>query len=286
MAESSVVIVGLPSSGKTTFLAALWHLITARDITTRLRFGNLLAGNATHLNAIAARWRDAKVQERTTVTGSRLVSMNLLDGAGQAVRVTFPDLPGEAFQQMWEDRDCEPVVADILQSGNVLLFVHSDTIRAPKWVVDEVAQSRAIGLEVPVGKAMPWHPSLAPTQVQLVDLLQLLCMPPLAIGPRRLAIMLSAWDKARAEGMTPADYLEAKLPLLAQYLRRGADGWTWRIYGLSAQGGEYDPIDEKGEKVPEAEELRKLDKASERIKLIGPEVETHDVTEPIEWLVA
>ncbi len=59
MAEGSVVIIGLPSSGKTTFLAALWHLITERDIETRLRFGDLRAGNATHLNVIAARWRDA-----------------------------------------------------------------------------------------------------------------------------------------------------------------------------------------------------------------------------------
>jgi GTPase SAR1 family protein len=285
MAEGSVVIVGLPSSGKTTFLAALWHLITERDIETKLRFGDLLAGNTAHLNAIATRWRDAKVQERTAVTGSRVVSMNLINGAGQTVRVAFPDLPGEVFQQMWEDRDCELGVAQMLQSGSVLLFVHSDTIRAPGWVVDEVAQSKAMGIEVPKGKAVPWHPRLAPTQVQLVELLQLLRRPPLNIGPRRLAIMLSAWDTARAEGMTPTAYLDAKLPLLAQYLRRGADGWTWRVYGLSAQGGEYDPIEENAKKVPEAEELRNLDNASERIVLIGPEAETHDVTEPLEWLM-
>jgi hypothetical protein len=37
--------------------------------------------------------------------------------------------------------------------------------------------------------------------------------------------------------------------------------------------------------VPEAEELRNLDNASERIVLIGPEAETHDVTEPLEWLM-
>ncbi len=155
--------------------------------------------------------------------------MNLLDRADQALRVTFPDLPGEVFRRMWEERDCERNIADILRSGGVLLFVHADAIRAPKWVVDEVALSKAVGLEVAEGNAVPWHPRRAPTQVQLVDLLQLLRAPPLDIGPRRLAVMLSAWDKVSAEGMTPAAYLEAKLPLLAQYLRRGADGWTWRV---------------------------------------------------------
>jgi hypothetical protein len=286
MTDRSVVIIGLPESGKTTFLAALWHLITARDLDTMLRFGGLKIGDASHLNAIASRWRDAKVQDRTAVAGNRLVSMNLLDSAGASVRVTFPDVPGEAYRRMWEDRDCEPEIADVLRAGGVLLFVHADTIRAPTWVVDEVALSRRLGLEVPDGAVAPWHPRLAPTQVQLVDLLQLLRLTPLDVGPRRLAVMLSAWDKARAEGLTPEAYLDAKLPLLAQYLRRGSDGWTWRVYGLSAQGGDYDPLEDGAPRVPEAEELRKLDRASSRIQLVGPVPETHDLTEPLAWLIS
>ena len=163
--------------------------------------------------------------------------------------------------------------------------MHADAIQAPKWVVDEVALSKAVGLEVPSGQAVPWHPRMAPTQVQVLELLQLLRVPPLDVGPRRLAVMLSAWDKAREEGLAPVAYLEAKLPLLAQYLRRGADGWTWRVYGLSAQGGEYDPVEDKAERVPEAEELRNLDRASTRIQVVGPEAETHDLTEPLAWLM-
>ncbi len=285
MSARSVVIIGLPESGKTTFLAALWHLITERDVDTLLRFHTLRAGNATHLNEIAARWRDAKVQDRTAVGGNRLVSMNLKDPSDTPVRVTFPDVPGEGYRRMWEDRDCEPEIAEVLKTGSVLLFIHADTIRPPMWVVDEVALSEAVGLEVPQGEEVPWHPRLAPTQVQLVDLLQLLRLPPLDIGPRKLAIMLSAWDKAEGEGLDPNAYLAAKLPLLAQYLRRGADGWTWRIYGLSAQGGDYDPIDPDAARKPEAEALRQLDRPSTRIRLIGERPETHDLTEPLAWLI-
>lgn len=285
MAEKSVVIIGLPSSGKTTFLAALWHLVTARDIPTALRFGGLGAGETSHLNAIAGRWRDAKIQDRTAVAGNRLVSINLLDAADNVVRATFPDVPGEAYRRMWEDRDCEPEIADILRAGGVLLFIHSDTIRAPKWVVDEVELSKELGLEVPNGDTAPWHPRLAPTQVQLVDLLQMLRMPPLDTGPRRLAIMLSAWDKARGEGLMPEDYLKDKLPMLGQYLHRGADGWVFQVYGLSAQGGDYDPVETGARTVPQAEELRALDRASTRIQLVGPAQETHDLTEPLRWLM-
>jgi hypothetical protein len=211
--------------------------------------------------------------------------MNLFDGTDTQVRVTFPDVAGEAFRQIWEERECDPMVAEILQAGEVLLLVHADTIRAPQWVVDVAALSRQLGIAIPDGAEVPWHPRLAPTQVQLVALLQLMCEPPLDVGPRRLAIMLSAWDKARDEGLSPEAFLTAKMPLLDQYLRGAADGWNWQVYGVSAQGGDYDPIEPNAPLVPEAEKLRELDRPSMRISLIGGEAESHDLTEPLAWLV-
>lgn len=285
MSERSVVIIGLPESGKTTFLGALWHLVTGRDIDTVLRFHNLRSGDVSHLNAIAARWRDAKVQERTAVGGNKLVSMNLLDPAGAQVRVTFPDVAGEAYRRMWEERACEPDVAEILRAGGVLLFIHADTIQRPQWVMDEVAMSMKLGLPVSEDEEVAWHPRMAPTQVQAVGMLQLLREDPLDVGPRRLGIMLSAWDKVADEGLEPQAYLKAKLPLLNQYLRRAADGWDWRVYGLSAQGGEYDSTREDAQPSAEAEALRNLDQPSKRIRLVAGTSETHDITEPLAWLM-
>jgi len=286
MSDRSIVIIGLPESGKTTFLAALWHLVTEEDVEAMaLRFHTLVRGNASHLNQIAARWRDARIQERTGIGGNRLVSMNLLDAADNPVRVTFPDVPGEAYRRMWEDRDCEPEIAEILNAGGVLLFVHSDTIELPSWLVDELVQAKKLGIPLPAGGEMQWHPRLAPTQVQLVDLLQTLRQPPLDIGPRRLVIMLSAWDKAEGERLAPVAFLDAKLPLLAQYLRQNMDGWTWRVCGLSAQGGEYDPAESNKNSVPEAEKLREMDRPSQRIRLVAESGESHDLTEPLAWLM-
>ena len=187
---------------------------------------------------------------------------------------------------MWTDRSCDAHIAKVLAGGNVLLFVHADTIRTPSWIVDEVVISNKAGLAPPRGKGRPWSPNLAPTQVQLVDLLQLFRMPPLDCGPRRLAVMLTAWDKARAERLAPDRYLELKLPLLHQYLVCGVDDWTWRVYGLSAQGGEYDSAEGRLEgRENKAEELRALDLPSKRIQLVGPDSEAHDLTEPLAWLI-
>lgn len=263
--------------------------MSSREIETALRFESLRNGDASHLNALATRWRNAKIQDRTAVAANRLVSMNLLDSGGNPVRITFPDLSGESYRRMWEERDCDPSVAEILATGEgLLLFVHADQIQPPKSVVEVATQSKKLRIEVVEGQDVPWHPRLAPTQVQLVDLLQLLRSAPLNLGPQRLAIMLSAWDKVVPENRTPEAFLAEWLPLFDQYLRSGADGWTWRVYGVSAQGGDYEADNKEMTDTQRAdlEALRTLDQPSMRIKVISEAGVSHDLTEPVAWLMS
>jgi hypothetical protein len=284
--ERSIVVFGLPGSGKTTFLAALWHLVTARDVPAGLTLDRLDT-DVTHLNALAARWRQARVQARTVPGGERFVSMRLRNANGVASQLTFPDISGEVYSRMWEERDCDKRVADLVRAGNVLLFIHGDTIRMPQWVLDVADLARTLGLPIEANGEVPWHPRLAPTQVQIVDLLQLLRTSPLDVGPRRLAIVLSAWDKLVPEGLTPDQFLTARLPMLSQYLANGADQWSWRVWGISAQGGDYDdPVDDSVPPTPEAQRICDLNLASERILVLrnGAPL-SHDLTEPVRWLM-
>ena len=120
-----------------------------------------------------------------------------------------------------------------------------------------------------------------------MDLLQLLRLPPLQIGFRRIAIVLSAWDKVADEGRTPEEFLAERLPLLDQYLRSGADNWVWRVYGVSAQGADYEKENEKLSDSQRAklQELRALDEPSMRIRVVSEGPESRDLTEPIAWLM-
>ena len=57
---------------------------------------------------------------------------------------------------------------------------------------------------------------------------------------------IAAWcHRAEGERLTPEGLLAAKLPLFDQYLRNGRDPWSWRVWGLSAQGGIYEDPDQK-----------------------------------------
>lgn len=283
--EQAVVTIGLPDSGKTTFLAALWHLIKEDDIDTRLKLHNLRSGELAHLNAIAERWRSARIQDRTTTNNTRLVDINLRNEAGKILRLTFPDVAGESYRQIWEQRECDKAIAEMLDGAGVLLFIHADRIRMPVWIADNLGAlmmaDQAAGMET---ELKPWGADMAPTQVKMVGLLSSVKEVAPYAGTRRLAVMLSAWDKAKLEKRPPNAFLASKMPLLDQYLRQNADTWEVRVYGVSAQGGDYDPTGAAPHS-PEAEILLAMDNPSQRIQLVFQETVSHDLTEPLEWLM-
>lgn len=277
-------IVGLPSSGKTTLLAALWHAVRESGSTTALSFDGLSQGNYEHLNALAKRWRSGKIQQRTQVSGARDVTMRLEDTIGRKVEVSFPDLPGEDFSRMWERRELDEGIVGTLTAPALVLLINGDTIRMPAWVVERMAMTQKLGIALPTMEPVHWTADLAPTQVKIVDLLQMLMSGDLDIGGRRLALLISAWDQVEGDGLTPAEILEMKLPLLNQYLRNGRDPWTWHVWGLSAQGGMYeDP--EKEDSFAETDKLRELDRPSDRIKVVDGTIVNSDLTKPLEWLI-
>ncbi|MGJ7918414.1 TRAFAC clade GTPase domain-containing protein [Massilia sp. LXY-6] len=284
MNNEAVVVLGLPASGKTTFLAALWHLLSARKVPSRLSLVKLKAMEAEHLKEITTRWLHARKQERTFQSKNRTAVISLKTTEGQECHLSFPDIAGEAFAQIWESRECDTDVVDALKAQGVMLFIHSSNINYPGWISDDTRLSKQLGITRKPGEPIPWEARFAPTQVQLVDLLRCLQEGPLNVGPRKLAVILSAWDLAEGEEKTPEKYLEAHLPLLHQYLNYGLNAsWQFKIYGVSAQGGEYDG--DKDEPCADAQRMRDLDVPSHRIKVEASGSSSNDLTEPLFWLL-
>ncbi len=92
MSDSAVTIVGLPGSGKTTYLAALWAILNERPREAALRFRELGAGDRSYLTEIAKRWRSAHEQERT-LPGIKVVKLHMSGPAEEPVSITFRTSP-------------------------------------------------------------------------------------------------------------------------------------------------------------------------------------------------
>lgn len=282
--DPDVVIIGLPESGKTTLLAAIWHMVREAGSVTALKFDGLSRGNYEHVSGLAKRWRAGKRQQRTQTSGTKVVSMRLKTKEGRSAEVSFPDMPGEDFSGMWEKREVDETMVGTLKSPSVVLTVNGDTIRFPAWIVEEMAIAKGAGLRLDETDVVDWSPHLAPTQVQVVELLQFLMSGDLFIGPRRLAVLISAWDEVEGDGLDPEEVLATKLPLLEQYLRNGRDPWTWRVWGVSAQGGVYEDQD-KNEHLEATATLREFDRPSDRIKVVDGKSVSTDITLPLDWLI-
>lgn len=274
------LFVGLPNSGKTTFLAALWHVAETGDIPLSLRVSQL-HGERDHLNKIREQWLRCKPLERTTIPAERIVSLKLRSPiSGQETELFLPDLSGETFNLHWKTRQWSLEFDRLAsESQGCLLFVHPRRVNEPvrinaaidrmASVIGETEEERDLE-SIP----LPWDPDSAPTQVKLVELVQFLRLRPFFGRPLRIAVIVSAWDLVDGSER-PELWLKMRLPLLHQYLTANAGELSFRVYGVSAQGGE----------LSEAGRLQLLNSPSERIIITGTDAGVHDITAPIRWLM-
>jgi hypothetical protein len=279
MSEIFHSIIGLPNSGKTTFLAALWHLIDSGEVSSKLTLDRL-EGDHTYLNDIVDAWRKCEEVPRTPLEAETRVAIHVREPAsGHQAVISFPDLSGESFELQVATRTCHSTyVENCNSSGGILLFVTAN--RAIEGVTI-VELGPLVGGEddaPPVVETQEWDSKKMPDQARVVELLQFLQRSPFALVRRRLVIIVSAWDVV-PDGATlaPIDWIEREMPLLHQFLVTNKNSFDARAFGVSAQGGIV-----KGEGEARKALLEKT--PSERITLAGGD-SRHDLTEPIIWLM-
>lgn len=300
MTTHTLVALGLPATGKTTYLAAFWHCAFAADVDDALSLVRM-DGDSTYLNELRERWVRAEELDRTQISAQQFPRMVLRSQQEPEFSLTFPDLSGEAVREALRSRRLPPELATVIHSATgILLFVHAEKTQVaasiPRLEPDDLLniEERA---EVGTGSGAPPGPTLGdvlagvspqpalssesvaasfdaddiPTDVSLVDLLQSLVArhgSPIA----RLGVVISAYDLV-TDGRTPAAWLQDELPLLWQALSYGEFVQEWAVWGVSAQGGS----------LKESGKLLEADRPTSRIKVIRGDSSSNDITEPVKW---
>jgi hypothetical protein len=94
-----------------------------------------------------------------------------------------------------------------------------------------------------------------------------------------VAIVISAWDEISAEGKTPQSWLRSHATFLSQFLESNCNRLTIEVFGISAQGCDYDLEQQR------VSLLREKNNPIDRIDILTEHGHTHDITAPIKWLM-
>jgi hypothetical protein len=250
-----------------------------------------LHGDREYLNDIKEKWISFTRLERTRLVNEPVVSMKLVNSNEnkKAIELFIPDLSGETYVNQWLKRGWTNKYQDlVIDSNGALLFIHPEKLIEPTRIdqanpiVNEIVDDDAIERDAKsddqkrLDTLEEWDPRTAPTQVQLVELLQFIEDFPKTTFPFKIALIISAWDLLDALGMSPEEWVKKELPLLHQYLFTNQNLFPYKIFGVSAQGWSYKDDEAK---------VSACKEPADRIIIKCDGYNGKDLTKPVAWIM-
>lgn len=266
--DKNFFIMGAPNAGKSTYLAALWHSINQNEVPTKLTLKEM-TGDSQYLYRLEKKWLEIEVLGRTVPDQEKPELSLLLTDGNDELKLEFPDLSGETFQSIYETREITAELYRKIEQADVILyFINVENI-IPAVLIPEISKKLRSTDTPDDNKIIERKPSEDPTQIQIIDLLQIISE---IKGEKiNLGIIFSAWDLLQdsERNTAPDDYLKDKMNMLWQYIEANAKRFDTKVWGVSAMGGKAEEVDK----------LLSVDEPVKRIKVINERKEmSHDLT--------
>lgn len=239
-AAFKVLLLGEYDVGKTHYGAQLLGRLRVGSGRLRMRGA---AGNLTAFETALENLNEGRLAPHS-VTGFHASShWPVLDDAGRALDLFWPDYAGEQVQRMIDDRIIPQQWLSNLQSSDAwVLMLRLERMQSREDVFTRPLAALQGGVKVEMFEVS--------AEARLIELLQLLAfaagrglMTP--ICHPSLTVLLSCWDEIRGidEGTAPGELLKRRLPLFSQFIESNWHHSSRQVYGLSALG---QPLEEKG----------------------------------------
>jgi Double-GTPase 1 len=272
-----VVLAGLPATGKTSYLALLFHAIVEEraDGLSLGRFDD----DREHITEVSDVLLASRVADHTTMNDEQDVTLSLKYQEVDFV-LDVPDLSGETWEHALVDRRWPASLdEDVADATGFLVFVHCQEINDGLTIVEaEQATAAIVGDDdAPIDEP---GTVIADTdasdgdlddgdlddgdlddgdldnddlddndldqddeeqkckQLTQVSLVELIQFFA-AVSPRpiRVGIVISAWD-LEPKSLKPKLWLTKNVPMLAQFLQANGDEVEAAVWGVSAQGAD------------------------------------------------
>ena len=123
------MIAGLPSSGKSTYIGALWYCLRHPAKNADLKLvadNNNLPEDISVLNRLSDAYKDMRAINRTNSNENERVQLNLrVVSTGETIQVEVPDFLGETFRDLIELNQSD-LLTEWLDNTDSLVYFISD----------------------------------------------------------------------------------------------------------------------------------------------------------------
>lgn len=276
--EKKCFIAGVPDAGKTTFIAALWHIISRNSSALELQF-TTNPENTTYLNEIWEYWVSMRKIERSKIPVPDDITINVKRASdGEELVLDIPDFMGEQFQKIIDHTLPDNIKQWIEKSDRMLYLIHllDDNIK-DDMEKDAFQDNEEIDRVKEKEDALPLAPEKMMQASQNMMVLKYIAN---HAKMKKVAIGLSAWDVKMNEGKTPEEFLKHRSPVLYNFIKLHFSECIF--FGVSAQGFDYKDKSEK-----EFEMIDKARKCNRAFIVFNNEKETSpDLTKPFNYLIS
>lgn len=229
-ASKSVLIIGKPASGKTTFLAQFLTRVTKGKSKVKL------ISMPDNIKAISDAQKSlSSGEEPATTQSDKNVELNLsLDIDGNNVQLSCPDYGGEQISAHTELMEIDKTWQKLVKgSHNWLLFIRASKI-SPEYDLSVTSYETVEKDKSDVHKEL-----VLSEQSSYIELIQSLLYAK-GVGVRqerklpKLVIVITCWDELNNE-LTPKEVLIEKLPMFNNMIEAMWNRQKLSVLGLSAQ---------------------------------------------------
>lgn len=228
--NDSILIIGHPASGKTTFIAQFLTRVKKRNSSIKL---TKIPENIKPISDAITRL--ANGEEPTTTSADENVELVLpLEIDGIKIDLVCPDYGGEQVNDITEFMEVDNKWGSLLKSSDRwILFVR------PQEIMHEYDLSISSYEEIKIGKSTDFKSPGLSLQSKFIELLQALLytknkgLKHIIVKPT-LSITLTCWDELKTK-KKPVQVLKEKLPMLLLFVETVWGKESFDVFGLSAQ---------------------------------------------------
>ncbi len=270
MQTTKFFMVGMPGSGKTTYLAMLSNMLVEGFLDVKLskKVEDMPEGYE-YFSKFGKQLLECKELDRTQSLAYNNLRISLWDTLSNEYLLDVPDVSGEVFRDLVKDRRINREIADrIRESDCLLFFINFNNMSWERRIPLQRENSHKKNIDVKKKEIADLNltDKREANQSEVVELLQTLL--DLKLKRPYIRFVISAWDMVEVEkgkDILPSEFVEDMFPLLYQFVETNSKYFEAEYWGVSAQGGNFqNPEDVKRIEVEEYKAIKVIEPTGKR----------------------